>query len=245
MSYLNFKCETIRFIFKGIPPKRLMVGVGHSSVDETVEMIREALKYNVLAVLWHPPYYFKNLSEDGVVAFYHQALQKVNDKDIKVVLYNFPMFTGVPMTHGIIEKIYNLYPNNIIGIKDSGFDYDKTLALIKSFPQLKVYVGKDTDTSELVRNGAVGAIVAISNIAPRLMVSLYEYGLDSSKPNRNDEINNLWGLIGRHYLISSVKAIMASQKGPKWNMALPPLMTISSEQAESLVQGLKDAKIEK
>ena len=118
MSYLNFKCETIRFIFKGIPPKRLMVGVGHSSVDETVEMIREALKYNVLAVLWHPPYYFKNLSEDGVVAFYHQALQKVNDKDIKVVLYNFPMFTGVPMTHGIIEKIYNLYPNNIIGIKN-------------------------------------------------------------------------------------------------------------------------------
>ena len=230
---------------KGIPPKRLMVGVGHSSIEETVDMINTALSYNVLAVLWHPPYYFKNLSDDGVVEFYKESIERVNSNSLKVILYNFPMFTGVPLSHSIIERLYNLFPKNIIGIKDSGFDYDKTLALIKRFPQLKVYVGKDSDTSELVRNGAVGAIVALSNIVPRLMCSLYEYGLDSTKPNRNEEINKLWNLIGQHYLICSVKAIMASEKGPKWNVARPPLFAITQEQVEALAKQVKEANINK
>jgi 4-hydroxy-tetrahydrodipicolinate synthase len=136
-------------IEKGVPPKRLMVGVGHSSIEDTVDMIRTALHHNVLAVLWHPPYYFKNVSDDGVVAFYKEVMDRVNDANLKVLLYNFPMLTGVPLTHSIIERIYNLFPNNIVGMKDSSFDFDKTLQLIKKFPQLKIYVGKDTDTSEL------------------------------------------------------------------------------------------------
>ena len=246
----SFSVETKKnvlkaIIAKGIPSKRLMVGVGHSSIEDTVEMIRAALNSDVLAVLWHPPYYFKNLSDDGVVAFYKETLERVNNPNLKVVLYNFPMFTCVPLTHEIIERIYNLFPENIIGIKDSGFDFHKTLAIIRKFPQLKVYVGKDTDTSELVRNGAVGAIVALSNIAPRLLVSLYEYGLDNTKPNRNDEINNLWILISKYNLISSVKAIMASRNGSKWNVAVPPLFSLSADQTDYLVQGLKEANIGK
>jgi 4-hydroxy-tetrahydrodipicolinate synthase len=230
-------------IDNGIPSKRLMVGVGHSSIEDTVDMIDTALKYNVLAVLWHPPFYYKNLSDDGVVAFYKESIERVNNKTLKVVLYNFPMLTGVPITHNIIEKLYNLFPQNIIGVKDSCFDYDKTFDLIKKFPHLKIYVGKDTDTSELVRNGAVGAIVALSNIVPNLMSSLYEYGKDNTKPNRNDEINKLWNLISQHYLICSVKAIMASKKGPKWNVARPPLFVITQIEAEELVRGVKEANI--
>ncbi len=104
-------------------------------------------------------------------------------------------------------------------------------------------MGKDTDVSELVRHGAAGAIVALSNIVPNLMHSLYEYGKDSSKSNRNDEINKLWELIGQHYLICSVKAIMASQKGPKWNMARPPLSPLTVKQGEVLARQVKEANI--
>jgi dihydrodipicolinate synthase/N-acetylneuraminate lyase len=87
-----------------------------------------------------------------------------------------------------------------------------------------------------VRNGAVGAIVALSNVFPNLMCSLYEYGLDNTKPNRNDEINKLWDLISRHNLICSVKAIMTSQtKNPKWNVALPPLFPITQDEVRLMV----------
>ena len=132
-----------------------------------------------------------------------------------------------------------------MGIKDSSFDFNHTVAYIKKFPQLNIYVGKDTDTSELVRAGANGAICALSNICPNLLQSLYEYGKDSSKPNRNDEINRLWTIVHKPNLIAIVKGILASQKGPKWSVARPPLCSISAKEIEDVARAMKEAKINK
>jgi 4-hydroxy-tetrahydrodipicolinate synthase len=118
-------------IQKGIPPQRLVVGVGHSSIEETVDMVREALRHKVLAVLWHPPFYFKNLSDDGVIAFYKECLTRINDKSLKVILYNFPANTGVPVNQNIVGKLYDMFPDNIKGVKDSSFSFDHTLGLIQ------------------------------------------------------------------------------------------------------------------
>jgi 4-hydroxy-tetrahydrodipicolinate synthase len=232
-------------IDKGIPSKKLIVGVGHSSIEETVDMVQTAQKHNVLSVLWHPPTYFKNLSEDGIVNFYKICLERVNDKNLKVILYNFPNVTGVELTDNVIQRLVDLFPLNIWGMKDSSFSYEHTLHWIQRFPKLKVYVGKDTDTSELTRNGAAGAICALSNICPKLMCSLYEYGKDSSKPNRNDEINKLWAVISKHYLICSVKGIQASQKGPKWNVARPPLHPLTPKEVEDIARDVKENGINK
>lgn len=158
---------------------------------DTVDMIRESLRYNLLAVLWNPPFYYKNLSEDGIVAFYQECLERVNDKSLNVILYNYPSNTCVPITRTIVERLFNLFPDNIIGLKDSSYNYEETLAFLKNFPHLKIYAGKDIDTSSLVSQGAVGTISAFANIAPNLMNSLYEHGLDKTKPNRNDEANKV------------------------------------------------------
>lgn len=104
-------------------------------------MLKAAIKFKVLAVLWHPPYYYKNLADEGTILFYKECLEKVNDKSLKVILYNFPALTHVPLTHNIIGRLLELFPDNIIGIKDSSFDYYHTLSLIKTFPApFKVYI---------------------------------------------------------------------------------------------------------
>jgi len=237
-------------IAKGISPRRLIVGVGHNSVADTVEMIRESLRLQCLAVLWHPPFYYKNLSDDGVVHYYSQCLDAIEDKSaLKVVLYNFPANTCVPVTHGMIARLMAAYPDNIMGMKDSSFSYDHTLELIKTFPKLKLYVGKDTDTSELVRNGAVGAIVAFSNMVPDLMQSLYEYGLDSSKPNRNDEMTKLWSIVNGNNTrvgaigLSALKGLMAALNGPKWRVTRPPLTPLTHQEAEQLGREMREQNI--
>jgi dihydrodipicolinate synthase/N-acetylneuraminate lyase len=74
-----------------------------------------------------------------------------------------------------VERLFNLLPENIIRLKDSSYKYEETLAFLKNFPHLKIYAGKDIDTSSLVSQGAVGTISALANIAPNLMNSLYEY----------------------------------------------------------------------
>jgi 4-hydroxy-tetrahydrodipicolinate synthase len=201
-------------IQKGIPSQRLIVGVGHNSVADTVEMIRESLRLNCLAVLWHPPFYYKNLADHGVIEYYKQCLDRIEDRSaLKVILYNFPANTCVPVTHNIIEQLMTAYPGNIMGMKDSSFSYDHTYQIIQRFPKLKMYVGKDTDTSELVRNGACGAIVAFSNMAPDLMQSLYEYGKDNTKPNRNDEILKLWDIVNGNSTANSRAIGLPALKG--------------------------------
>jgi 4-hydroxy-tetrahydrodipicolinate synthase len=210
-------------------------------------MIKESIKLNCLAVLWNPPFYFKNLNDEGIINFYSACLNHIEDKStLKVILYHFPANTCVPITHNIIDKLYAAYPENILGVKDSSFSFEHTLELIQKYPQLKIYVGKDTDTSELVRHGACGAIVALSNVVPNLMRSLYDYGKDESKPNRNEEILKLWSIIGQHYLICSVKGIKASQENAhKWLVARPPLFPLSMEQAHELVRQMKEANVNK
>ena len=131
------------------------------------------------------------------------------------------------------------------GLKDSSYDFEQSLAYIKKFPQLKIYAGKDIDTSELVRLGAVGTISAFGNVAPALMNSLYEYGLDSkTKPNRNDEINKLWNIVFKHYFISSMKGILSVRKSEiKWNIVRPPLASLSTEEANELVRLIDESAI--
>ena len=76
-------------------------------------MLKAAIKYKVLAVLWHPPYYYKNLPDEGTIQFYKECLEKVNDKSLKVILYNFPALTHVPLTHNIIGRLLELFPDNV------------------------------------------------------------------------------------------------------------------------------------
>jgi 4-hydroxy-tetrahydrodipicolinate synthase len=214
-------------------------------------MIHAALAHDVLSVLWHPPFYYKNLPDDGIIAFYKECLERVNaltstNKCLKVVLYNFPTLTGVELTHNIVAQLYSLFPSNIMGIKDSGCNFEHTLAYVERFPQLKIYAGKDTDTSELVRRGAAGGIGSLANFIPKLMRSLYEFGKDETKANRNEEINNLVPIINKHWAICSMKALMGVLTNNKqWNVARPPFYTLSWEQGEELVRLMKEARINK
>ena len=216
-------------------------------MPETIDMMCTALSFNVLAVLWHPPFYYKNVPEKGVIAFYKECIERLGDekRKLKVVLYNFPTLTGVELTHKIVEELFNIFPENIMGIKDSGCSFEHALAYIKKFPQLNIYAGSDTHTSELVRNGAAGGIGSLSNFVPNLMSSLYEYGRDDSKPNRNDELAKLDSIIDKYYPFCSMKAIMALQKGEKWNMARPPFVSLTKEQSQELANLIKENKINK
>lgn len=244
------KCSILdSLIASGVPSSRLMVGVGTSCIQDTVALIKAAQSHKCCAVLWHPPFYYKNLNDQGVVEFFSRCLDLVDDTTLKCVLYHFPANTGVPITHGCITQLMRKYPSNILGVKDSSFSLDHTTELIQRFPQLKIFVGKDTDTAELVRRGACGAIVALANVAPKLMRSLYDHGKDgSSHPNRQEEIDALWSIIGQHYLICSVKGIKAAQSEgkdqEKWLFARPPLSPITMEQANELLKQMKDKHVD-
>ncbi len=48
-------------------------------------------------------------------------------------LYHIPPVAGVPITHGLLERLLKAYPKTIAGIKDSGGDWAHTESLIRNF----------------------------------------------------------------------------------------------------------------
>ena len=43
-----------------------------------------------------PPFFFKNVPEAGVFAYYRQLIERVNNPTLRIVLYHIPAVSGVP-----------------------------------------------------------------------------------------------------------------------------------------------------
>ena len=83
------KCECIDFLIANrVDPKVLIPGTGSSSVKDSISMTKYASEHKVGAVLLLPPFYYKNVSDDGVTKYYQQIIEEVGSHDLKYILYN-------------------------------------------------------------------------------------------------------------------------------------------------------------
>ena len=72
----------------GLSPDLLLPGTGAASITDTIELTRHALSLGVTSVLMLPPFYYKAVSEDGLVDAFSRIADGVNDDRLRVVLYH-------------------------------------------------------------------------------------------------------------------------------------------------------------
>ena len=111
-------------------------------------------------------------SQDDLYAHYRSIAESTS---LPVILYNNVPRTGVNITVRTCERLSEI--DNIIGIKDSSGNFDLTSEYIrttKDNPYFHVLQGRDTHILAGLTYGATGAIAATSNVAPALVVSIYE-----------------------------------------------------------------------
>jgi 4-hydroxy-tetrahydrodipicolinate synthase len=70
----------------GIAPSKLLPGTGVASIMETVELTKHAVANGVGAVVMLPPFYYKGVSDDGIVDAYTAVIERVADPRLRVVL---------------------------------------------------------------------------------------------------------------------------------------------------------------
>jgi 4-hydroxy-tetrahydrodipicolinate synthase len=58
------------------PEFRLLAGTGTPSLDETIMLTKTAFDIGYDGVVVLPPYYFRNASADGLLAWYRQVIEK-------------------------------------------------------------------------------------------------------------------------------------------------------------------------
>ena len=117
----------------GIDPSRMMPGTGCCSIMETVKLTKQAVGNGCAGVLMLPPFYYKDVNEEGLYRYFSEVVQRVGDARLKIYLYHIPPVAVVGITTGLVERLLAAYPNAIAGMKDSSGDWNNTKTFLDAF----------------------------------------------------------------------------------------------------------------
>src|SRR5437773_12119757 len=159
----------------GIDPSRMMPGTGCCSITETVKLTGQAVEHGCAGVLMLPPFYYKDVSGEGLYRYFSEVVQRVGDARLKIYLYHIPPVAVVGITTGLVERLLAAYPNAIAGMKDSSGDWNNTQTFLDAFAKsgFDVVVGSESFLLANLRNDGVGTISATANVNPAAIHKLY------------------------------------------------------------------------
>jgi 4-hydroxy-tetrahydrodipicolinate synthase len=219
----------------GVPAARILVSVGCAALPDAIALTRHAQDIGAWGVLLLPPFYFKGLSDAGIVDACSQVLDAAADRPLRVVLYHIPQVTAVALSHAVIAELLRRYPKNIVAIKDSQCDRAHSLALAKAFmPPLGVHVGNELDLPALAACGSRGAVSGLANFMPRVVHSLATEPDAARTAAMHARVARLLDWLGGYALIPALKAIMAAQTGDAaWLRVRAPLVALDAARLQT------------
>ena len=214
----------------------VLAGTGCAALTDTIALSNYALVHGADAVLVMPPFYIKGPSEIGVLSYY-RALCDALPADAKVLLYNIPQVTGVPITTAIIDGMLESHGAQLFGLKDSSGSWKNSKGLIERYPQLKIYTGSDKLIASALAGGAAGAITALSSAFPRVARAVYDAHQRGDSEAAQARLTALRGLVDAANTPPALKAALA------WTSELPetsvrlPLVGLSDGEVARLRAG--------
>ncbi len=243
---IDQKKEAIQFLLNNkIDPKILLPGTGASSLQDAINMTKFCVEIRTKAVLVLPPYYFKNVSDDGIIKYYRNVIEESGDNNFKFLLYNIPQHSGVTISFSIIETLLKLYPNNVVGLKDSTGNMEGMLKTIKYFNNFAVFCGNGALALHTCRRGGAGAITGDANITAKLLsFIIHNYKNEKQIENFSDLqllLEKIRNVLSSSEQISLLKAYYSvADNISEWNNLIPPLKAIDNPENNKQVIALLD-----
>lgn len=212
-----------------IPPERLMPGTGACALPEAIELTRLAVSGGAAGVLVLPPFYYKNVPDDGLYAYYAGLIDGVGRDDLRLYLYHIPQMSGVGISPALIRRLLDQYGPVIAGLKDSSGDFDGTLAFIRDFPELAIFPGSERFLLDGLKAGGAGCISATANINMAAINAVYRaHRTGGETGNMNEQIIAVRDIYEGYPLIPALKAAMAVRyDDDTWLAVRPPLVALN------------------
>ncbi|MGI9353766.1 MAG: dihydrodipicolinate synthase family protein [Rhizobiaceae bacterium] len=214
---------------------KLMVGTGTPSLDDTIELTKRAdhLGYQIALVL--PPYYYKPLSDEGLIGWYAALDNALTDRAIGIYFYNFPQMTGISIPIDVVAALAKSAPKRFTGIKDSSGDLDYCRSILKASPTLSVFPSSETSLAEAKESGFAGCISATVNITAALCAEVWA--------NRDNPDQETLKIIGKQRadiveagLVPAIKQLVSHRSGNTiWKNCLPPFLITDKNVADALI----------
>ena len=226
----------------GVDPEKLIVGTGCCALTDTVDLTRNALHAGVHRILVLPPFYYKQVSEDGLFAAYDYLLQSVGSDKMSVYFYHFPNMSAIPISVALVERLIQEYPGSIAGFKDSSGDWVHISAMIRHFRELDVFAGSEQFLLDTLRAGGAGCISATANVTSQLAAELLHKWKNPEAKILQARLYGIRRAVEQWPMIPALKALMQelSQNG-NWAYLRPPLKALVPREVSACIQAYKVA----
>jgi 4-hydroxy-tetrahydrodipicolinate synthase len=213
------KLKILRTLIKeDILASQIIVAVMTSSLHDVVSQCIEYHELGVRRVLLAPPFFFKDLSFEGLLKWYSAVFLALRPLEIQFILYNIPQLTMVPIEPKLISALQDKFGSEMVfGVKDSTGNLSGTLEFLKN-KDLMVAVGDERTLADAMCHGASGAICGMSNIFPNELAEII------NTKTHNPMINKMTNLIVKAPVTAGVKALLAIKLNEnKWLNVRSPL----------------------
>jgi len=231
-----------RLVKAGIPAAQLLPGTGATSIGDTVRLTRHALAHGVRGVLLLPPYYYKNVTDEGLYAFVAEVIKRINDKRLAIYLYNFPQMTTISWSPVLVGLLIQDFPDTVLGLKDSSGQVHYMETLLEQYPGFAVFPSSESLLLRAMRKGAAGCISATANTHVTGIRWLYDGWQGADATAFHDMASGIREAIQPYGWIPAVKAILAAREGkPDWARVRPPLDALNEEQTKELLKAVAAA----
>ena len=218
----------------GLPLARLMVGTGAAATADAVALTRHAAELGFAGALVLPPFYYKGVPDDGLVAYVDTIVQATAARPIPIYLYHFPQQSGLHWHVKLLRRLLDQFGGRIVGLKDSSGDmaYAREAATIsRSFA---VFPSTEAVLLEARAGAFAGCISATANCNPDLCQRAWAQG-DATALDQAVTIRRLFD--GRA-LVSGVKALLAQIHGdPALARVMPPLAAFPAADRAAVIAG--------
>jgi 4-hydroxy-tetrahydrodipicolinate synthase len=196
--------------------------VGATSLPDTLDLLEHAGGVGVDAVMALPPFFFRNVTVDGLERFFAAVLEASR---VPVLMYHFPAMSGAPITHELLRRLEGF--DRLYGIKDSSGDEDGLMEYIREFPKLRVFTGSPRLLAKALGNGAAGCITGNANVIPAQTAAVFEAFRSGGDVDAAQERLNEAGAKARGDM--PAMKYMLELMGLRESFCRPPLVEVSPE----------------
>ena len=235
---ISEKLDLIKTIANSdLPKEKIIIGTGNTSFVDAALLTKTAVENKIYSVLLLPPFYYKNVSDEGVYQYYKEIINTVKSTNLRIFLYNIPQVSGVTISIDLVNKLKKEFSETIAGIKDSSGNFENT----KKYKEIKnfiVYPGSEKFLYDGLHIGCSGCISATTNVnieAAKLINSFDK----SEGESINKKIKSVRDIFEKYPVIPALKAIKIKEDS-NWSNIRPPLVALSDQQRSNLAKDLKD-----
>jgi 4-hydroxy-tetrahydrodipicolinate synthase len=212
----------------------IVAGTGANNLPDTIELTQHAATCGVDAALVLPPYFYKNMSAQGVASFFRRVL---DISEVPVLLYSIPQQTMVPITDDILSLLKG-HPR-LAGLKDSAGQWERTHALLTEHDDLQTFAGSDLLLSKVSQAGGPGSISGTANSFPELVTGVCKAGTSGGDVEAAQaRLNLAISIVLQYPLIAGNKSVLAHRGVGRMHVR-PPLIDLTETQEAELISRLR------